>query len=321
MEQIYPYAVARIRAIENNLLTNVELEQMVEETPERILGTLQEHQYNTDSIERVQDFEKVLTEESEKLYKLIKELVPEEDFPKLFICKNDYHNIKTILKGEAVKKDYEKFLVDGGVIPVNELQEAIVEKRLDSLPEIMQKGVLEAISSYEKEQKSQIIDVVLDKSTYSYMMNLAKESNKKFIMDYVTKLCDISNLRTFFRIKRVSNNFKNFEMAYIKEGSISIETFAEAFESDEPILSFKQTSYYEMFEEAIRNRTSFDKICDNYLMDYVKVAKFEALGVEPLVAYTYAKETEIKNIRIILTGKVNNVSSIEIRERLRDSYV
>ena len=298
MEQIYPYAVARIRAIENNLLTNVELEQMVEETPERILGTLQEHQYNTDSIERVQDFEKVLTEESEKLYKLIKELVPEEDFPKLFICKNDYHNIKTILKGEAVKKDYEKFLVDGGVIPVNELQEAIVEKRLDSLPEIMQKGVLEAISSYEKEQKSQIIDVVLDKSTYSYMMNLAKESNKKFIMDYVTKLCDISNLRTFFRIKRVSNNFKNFEMAYIKEGSISIETFAEAFESDEPILSFKQTSYYEMFEEAIRNRTSFDKICDNYLMDYVKVAKFEALGVEPLVAYTYAKETEIKNIRI-----------------------
>lgn len=321
MEQIYPYAVARIRAIENNLLTNVELEQMVEETPERILGTLQEHQYNTDSIERVQDFEKVLTEESEKLYKLIKELVPEEDFSKLFICKNDYHNIKTILKGEAVKKDYEKFLVDGGVIPVNELQEAIVEKRLDSLPEIMQKGVLEAISSYEKEQKSQIIDVVLDKSTYSYMMNLAKESNKKFIIDYVTKLCDISNLRTFFRIKRVSNNFKNFEMNYIKEGSISIETFAEAFESDEPILSFKQTSYYEMFEEAIRNRTSFDKICDNYLMDYVKVAKFEALGVEPLVAYTYAKETEIKNIRIILTGKVNNVSSIEIRERLRDSYV
>ena len=201
------------------------------------------------------------------------------------------------------------------------MQEAIVEKRLDSLPEIMQKGVLEAISSYEKEQKSQIIDVVLDKSTYSYMMNLAKESNKKFIIDYVTKLCDISNLRTFFRIKRVSNNFKNFEMAYIKEGSISIETFAEAFESDEPILSFKQTSYYEMFEEAIRNRTSFDKICDNYLMDYVKVAKFEALGVEPLVAYTYAKETEIKNIRIILTGKVNNVSSIEIRERLRDSYV
>lgn len=321
MEQIYPYAVARIRAIENNLLTNVELEQMVEETPERILGTLQEHQYNTDSIERVQDFEKVLTEESEKLYKLIKELVPEEDFPKLFICKNDYHNIKTILKGEAVKKDYEKFLVDGGVIPVNELQEAIVEKRLDSLPEIMQKGVLEAISSYEKEQKSQIIDVVLDKSTYSYMMNLAKESNKKFIIDYVTKLCDISNLRTFFRIKRVSNNFKNFEMTYIKEGSISIETFAETFESDEPILSFKQTSYYEMFEEAIKNRTSFDKICDNYLMDYVKVAKFEALGVEPLVAYTYAKETEIKNIRIILTGKVNNVSSIEIRERLRDSYV
>lgn len=321
MEQIYPYAVARVRAIENNLLTNTELEQMVEESPERILGTLQEHQYNTDLIDRVQDFEKVLKYESEKLYKLIKELVPEEDFTKLFICKNDYHNIKTILKGEITQKDYEKFLVHGGVIPVEELKDAVIEKKLDSLPEIMQKGVLEAINLYEKEQKSQIIDLVLDKSTYSYMMNLAQESKNDFIINYVEKLCDISNLRTFFRIKRASNNFKNFEMAYIKEGSISIETFAEAFDSDEPVFAFKQTSYFEIFDEAIKNHTSFDKICDNYLMDYVKVAKFEALGVEPLVAYTYAKEIEIKNIRIILTGKVNNVTSIEIKERLRDSYV
>ena len=31
MEQLYPYAVGRIRAIENNLLTNQELNQMAEE--------------------------------------------------------------------------------------------------------------------------------------------------------------------------------------------------------------------------------------------------------------------------------------------------
>ena len=35
----------------------------------------------------------------------------------------------------------------------------------------------------------------------------------------------------------------------------------------------------------------------------------------------YAKETEIKLIRIIMVGKLNNVAEEVIRERLRDSYV
>lgn len=51
------------------------------------------------------------------------------------------------------------------------------------------------------------------------------------------------------------------------------------------------------------------------------VAKYKALTIEPLVAYVYAKETEIKNIRMILTGKINQVEPKNIKERLRDSYV
>jgi len=34
-----------------------------------------------------------------------------------------------------------------------------------------------------------------------------------------------------------------------------------------------------------------------------------------------AKETEIKNARIIMVGKINNISNDVIRERLRESYV
>ena len=50
-------------------------------------------------------------------------------------------------------------------------------------------------------------------------------------------------------------------------------------------------------------------------------AKLKSLTIEPIVAYTYAKQTEIKNIRIIFTGKFNNISAEKIKERLRESYV
>lgn len=321
MEKMYPYAVARIRAIESNLFTNLELEQMLNEEPERIISILQEHKYNTDLIDRPEDFEIVLKNETEKLYKTIKELVPEEDFTNIFICKNDFHNIKTILKGEITKKDYDKYLIDGGMIPTQVMKKAIIENKLDVLPDIIQNAIIQTENEYEKEEKSHIIDSILDKYTYLYMNKLAEESKIDFIINYVKQLCDIVNLRTFFRIKMVSKDFENFKIAFIENGNISIRMFKEAFESDEPVLVFKQVSDLVLLNKITNDITSLAKICDNCLMDYVKVAKFEALGVEPLVAYTYAKEIEIKNIRTILTGKINNIDANIIKERLRDSYV
>ncbi len=56
-------------------------------------------------------------------------------------------------------------------------------------------------------------------------------------------------------------------------------------------------------------------------MEYVRGAKFKPLTLEPLIAYLYAKESEIKTIRIILTSKLNNIDADTIKERLRDAYV
>lgn len=67
--------------------------------------------------------------------------------------------------------------------------------------------------------------------------------------------------------------------------------------------------------------TVFEKLCDDYLMEYVREAKFKPLTLEPLIAYLYAKESEIKTIRIILTSKLNNIDADTIKERLRDAYV
>lgn len=56
-------------------------------------------------------------------------------------------------------------------------------------------------------------------------------------------------------------------------------------------------------------------------MALMKDSKFVTFGPERILSYIYAKETEIKLIRIIMVGKLNNVAEEVIRERLRDSYV
>jgi V/A-type H+-transporting ATPase subunit C len=43
--------------------------------------------------------------------------------------------------------------------------------------------------------------------------------------------------------------------------------------------------------------------------------------MEPIIAFIIAKENDIKNIRIILSGKLNKLLPSKIKERVRDTYV
>ena len=59
-----------------------------------------------------------------------------------------------------------------------------------------------------------------------------------------------------------------------------------------------------------------EKILDEYLMGFIK-SRYIAMGVEPVIAWLFYKEAEIRNVRLILTGKINGISHKIIRERLR----
>ncbi len=64
-----------------------------------------------------------------------------------------------------------------------------------------------------------------------------------------------------------------------------------------------------------------EKLSDNFILNFSKIGKYITFGIEPLVGFITAKENDIKNIRIILSGKLNNLSPDKIKERVRDTYV
>ena len=108
MEKIYPYAVSKIKVKENKLLTKSMYEQLASENNiSKIVSILREKGYDFDMIQRNEDFELVLKKAEEELYKLIKEIIEENDFIEIFLSKNDYYNIKLILKSKIQGKKYE----------------------------------------------------------------------------------------------------------------------------------------------------------------------------------------------------------------------
>lgn len=76
--------------------------------------------------------------------------------------------------------------------------------------------------------------------------------------------------------------------------------------------------------EEYKNTSSlsnFEKYVDDYLMDLIKETNSINYGAEVIFAYLIAKEVEIKNLRLVLVGKVNDLPFEFIKERLREVYV
>ena len=61
-------------------------------------------------------------------------------------------------------------------------------------------------------------------------------------------------------------------------------------------------------------------MADNYLISFLKRAKYVVFGLEPVVAYLLARENEVKMIRMIMIGKLNGLATDLLRSRLRDIY-
>ena len=64
-----------------------------------------------------------------------------------------------------------------------------------------------------------------------------------------------------------------------------------------------------------------DRECDNWLTHVCEPAKYEAFGLDPLWGYWQGKSVEIINLRVVLGGQRNQMSSSDKKLLLRETYV
>lgn len=321
--KIYPFAVASVRSMENSLMTKQKLMQMADaKTAEEALRILSDSAYGKTQIRGVYEFEKMIGNHLEETYQAVAGLIPQETLIDIFLYKNDYHNIKVLLKEEVSKVSGKKFLILGGTIPIETLRKNLRERNYAELPNINGEAVEEAISMYAKTRNGRYIDTILDKACFSTMEKAAAKLGNSYVSKYVQMLADITNLKTLYRVKKMERDFQVLEESFVPGGSISLELISRAFRSDSLVAVLKETPYGLLCEKYMdQGFTAFEKACDDYLMEYIKEAKYKTLTPEPVMAFILAKETEAKCIRIIMTCKMHSIDAAIIKERVRETYV
>lgn len=328
----FTQVIPRLRVLETRLLDKAKIDRMIDgDSANEALKVLQESEYANvmTGVKRAEDYEIILSKELKRVYELMYDASPSKALIDLMSIKYDYHNIKVLLKGMFLQKDFSEMLISVGKIDVHTLKQSINNNNLGDMPKVMREAIEKAKEAFEANKDPQEIDIILDNAMFTEMKDIAKELNDMFIDKYVKALIDLTNIKTLLRVKKQNKNRDFLQEVIINGGAIDKETIV-SFLNDAPEnisnkLSF--TDYSELIKLGIEDYTKTDsaslleKLIDNYIMNMMKEAKFIPFGVEPVLAYIYAKETEIKVVRIIMVGKLNNISGEVIRERLRDIYV
>lgn len=304
-DYIFPCVV--IRSKEVDLLSREELLRLLDlKSVQDIMNVLADHGYGDGKeLENPRDFEKVLSDNMKETYDTVYSTIPDEKELSFFKYPNDYHNLKVLLKAEFLKTDASHLLIDSGTIPADKLQDMLRRRDFSLMTVEMRQAVDEAIELFAKSRDPQEIDLRLDKACYKDMLSDAEESGNQFLQEYVKKLIDSLNIDAFARLKEVGKPRAFFKRVFLDGGNL-----------DENAV--------EQRAAAIMNEVTLsgvEKYLDAQRMEFVKDALYVPFGIEPVVGYLEAKEAEVMNLRMILTGKISGMDDTLIRERLRETYV
>lgn len=304
-DYIFPCVV--IRSKEVDLLSREELLRLLDlKSVQDIMNVLADHGYGDGKeLENPRDFEKVLSDNMKETYDTVYSTIPDEKELSFFKYPNDYHNLKVLLKAEFLKTDASHLLIDSGTIPADKLQDMLRRRDFSLMTVEMRQAVDEAIELFAKSRDPQEIDLRLDKACYKDMLSDAEESGNQFLQEYVKKLIDSLNIDAFARLKEVGKPRAFFKRVFLDGGNLdenAVEQRAAAIVNEVTL-------------------SGVEKYLDAQRMEFVKDALYVPFGIEPVVGYLEAKEAEVMNLRMILTGKISGMDDTLIRERLRETYV
>ena len=321
VSQDFTYAVSRIRMKETKLLTRKDIDRLIaQQDYPSVITALAEFGYNCEKTKNSSD---ILTEELEKLWSLMEELVEDMSVFDVFRIQNDYHNLKVSVKAVYSDKTVSSMLISGGTIEGEIIYQCVKNRDYKVLPEILAQTAQKALNIILKTGDGQLCDTVIDKASLDALADIRGNSLYEVLKDYAELYIASANIKIAVRGSKLNKNLEFFRQALAECLTLNKELLAKSAAKgfDEVCAYLSKTKYKDAVDYMKKSMASFEKWCDDLLIKDMKKQKSDPFTIGPLVAYIIAKQNEIKAIRLILIAKLNRLDDSKINERIREMYV
>lgn len=340
------------RIYENNLLSQNDLERLNDyDTVDEVINALSDSSYkeSIQSLRRSEEYEKILDDELKKTYSLINEVSDNKSILQYFRERYNFHNLKVISREIVQDENYSKLYSDIGNIDLAYIKKMLSNEDsvdlgfLESLDikgyEPFNKSVnpndvyldyaKDALNRFRETNNPKYIDMTLDKYYYEKLLEDAEQIGLDDLTKYTKERIDLINIKTLIRIKAQDASLDDLKDALIDGGYIELSKFDDFYAVDinQVVVKLSNENINKYIVNTIDSDKSMDenlldleKSIDDHQMDYSRKAKSMTYGPEVLMNYIISKETEIKNLRIILVSKLNSLPREFTLERLRETY-
>ena len=313
----YAYCVSLIKEKENSLLKNEFFWELCDNPNfKSVCDLIREKGYFTDNP----------LKSIEKVWFFIKNIIPYKDELDFLIVKNDFQNLKAIIKATIFKKTDEFIFTSPAIIEEDFLLKTISERDFSLLPSWISDTALKGYELFSQTLNSMLFEMFIDFHTIKAIKEFSRKTNNAFSKFFCDEISNVTSLKTALRIATMTDNDKNkinFEYAFLESEKLDIEKLKKCSLSgvEETIEYIRKTDYNFFSEEFLKEKKLSDKFIDEYIFSLFEDTKIISFGIEPVIRYYIYNEMTAKNISAILNFKKANKDASFIKERLRKLYV
>ena len=297
------YANGRIAVLSNKLLGADKFARLAESSSlAEAVRVLVESGYGGGVAVAENDYEQLLRHELDSAMALIKELCFDTNAAKYFLCKYDYANAKTLVKGKYMRQDYISYCFENASYDPAVMQSSFL---VDDYSQVS-KNMAEALNAIDEQfangnRSPQTIDRLLDKAMYKDMRTYAKRSSISMVQQLFDWQVNTTNLMLVYRLKKAGLTKDAFISWLVDGGSVKRDTLLSLWDSELTAIDLPD------------ELASFYKLCGANFATLAEAERAQAAGrnkivrdnadmltIQPVVEYFFKKVEETERVRRLL---------------------
>ena len=318
----YTYAVASIRVMELSLFSAATLEQLMAcKTYQQCLQFLTEKGWG--DADTPLNADAILTREREKTWETIASLQVDLAVFDVLSLPKLYHNLKAAVKEVCTEHHTPGIFYSDCPISGEDMMAWLRDKDYEAFPAPMRAAAQEAYETLLQTRDGQLCDIIVDRAALEAIAKAGREARDDIIRDYAESTVAVADIKIAARCAATGKTIDFMQRAMAPCASLSVDALAIAAQSGMANLTdyLQSVGYGDAAEALKQSPSAFERWCDNRIIETIQPQLYNPFSVGPLVAYVLARENEIKTVRIILSGKQNDLPEASIRERVRNMYV
>jgi len=334
----YPYTYARVSVMRASLLDKDDYHKLLKMSLNEIISFLQSSEYKRAIDEfgvkysGVELMEMALNKNLVNTWNKLRRISPREIYTLIdaYLARADLWNIKTMLRGLHTKIRHE--LIASMLLPAGRLtsKELEVLFQSESVEEFLKKLTVVGIKfedlgqAFETfKEKNSVVDLenFFDLQYYKKMIDFAKTlpSGGKLFRNFLEAEIETTNMMNILRLKRASTDKQGVQKYVIGKSTANIKKLIEADKED----TTKLLSQLGVSDSALNTFTSSNSLIDieidlgkNLLRKTKLLLHQHPLTAEVILGYMFAKEIEVKNLKMLLKSRQLNLADEFIEQQI-----